>query len=94
MNTSLSFSALYNTTEKIASAGGERVQKQPGMETRELSIQNIDKAPGACYNLLIQNRQLKEAKDRLSMKVKHVSSVGEAVFILREIVNEEVLTDA
>ena len=38
--------------------------------------------------------QLKEAKDRLSMKVKHVSSVGEAVFILREIVNEEVLTDA
>ena len=37
---------------------------------------------------------LKETKDRNMMLVSNVTSVGEAVFILREIINEEVLTDA
>ena len=37
---------------------------------------------------------LKEAKGKRVMHVMRVPSVGEAVFILREIVNEEVLTDA
>ena len=37
---------------------------------------------------------MKETKDRNMMVVANVTSVGEAVFILREIINEEVLTDA
>ena len=37
---------------------------------------------------------LKETKGRNMMVVANVTSVGEAVFILREIINEEVLTDA
>ena len=37
---------------------------------------------------------LKEAKGKRVMHVMRVPSVGEAVFILREIINEEVLTDA
>ena len=37
---------------------------------------------------------LKETKERNMMVVANVTSVGEAVFILREIINEEVLTDA
>ncbi|MBO4822285.1 MAG: transcription-repair coupling factor [Prevotella sp.] len=46
----------------------------------------INKHPRRC--------NLKETKERNMMVVANVTSVGEAVFILREIINEEVLTDA